>query len=31
LKQKPDTWQPEYTLKRYFNEADWENLEKTEH
>ncbi len=31
LKQKPDTWQPEYTLKRYFSEADWENLEKTEH
>lgn len=31
LKQKPDSWQPEYTLKRYFNEADWENLEKTEH
>ena len=31
LKQKPDAWQPEYTLKRYFSEADWENLEKTEH
>jgi|SRR5665647_1803415 len=22
LKQKPDAWQPEYTLKRYFSEAD---------
>lgn len=31
LKQKADTWQPEYTMKRYFSEADWENLEKTEH
>ena len=31
LKQKPDAWQPEYTLKRYFSEADWEKLEKTEH
>jgi len=31
LKQKPDGWQPEYTLKKYFSEVDWENLEKMEH
>ena len=31
LKQKPDAWQPEYTLKKYFGKTDWENLEKTEH
>lgn len=31
LKQKPDQWQPEYTLKKYFSEVDWENLEKMEH
>lgn len=31
LKQNPDVYQPEYTLKKYFSEIDWENLEKFEH
>ncbi len=31
LKQKPDQWQPEYTLKKYFKGVDLKNAQKVEH
>lgn len=31
LKQKPDAWQPEYTLKKYFGGADRAKSENSEH